>query len=56
MLARVDGDPLLVVGWYGDGKTLVWTSDIAPHWCPEPFTSWEGYARLWNKALDWLAT
>jgi uncharacterized membrane protein len=56
VLARVDGDPLLVVGSYGDGKTLVWTSDIAPHWCPEPFTSWEGYAKLWNQALDWLAT
>ena len=56
MLARVEVDPLLVVGSYGDGKALVWPSDIAPHWCTEPFTSWEGYAKLWNQALGWLAT
>ena len=54
VLARVNGDPLLVIGEHGRGKALAWTSDIAPHWCPEPFTTWEGYARLWNQAIDWL--
>lgn len=56
VLARVDGDPLLAVGEYGRGKTLAWTTDIAPHWCPEPFTEWEGYARLWNKTVNWLVS
>ena len=58
VLARVgeDGDPLLLVSEPGDGKALVWTSDIAPHWCPEPFTTWEGYERLWNQAVGWLSS
>jgi uncharacterized membrane protein len=54
VLARVNGNPLLVIGEHGRGRTLAWTSDIAPHWCPEPFTSWEGYTRLWNQAVSWL--
>lgn len=54
VLARVGEDPLLVVGEYGSGRALAWTSDIAPHWCPEPFTSWEGYGRLWDQAVGWL--
>jgi uncharacterized membrane protein len=56
VLARVNGDPLLVVGEPGSGKTLAWTSDIGPHWCPEPFASWEGYSRLWNQAVSWLCS
>lgn len=54
VLARINGDPLLVVGKAGGGRTLAWTSDIAPHWCPEPFTFWEGYERLWAQSVDWL--
>lgn len=54
LIARIDGDPLLAAGEYGEGRTLVWTSDIGPHWCPEEFASWEGYARLWNQAVTWL--
>lgn len=54
VLASVNEDPLLIVGEYGSGTTLAWTSDIAPHWCPEPFTSWDGYRRLWNQAIGWL--
>ncbi|MEW6638277.1 MAG: glutamine amidotransferase [Actinomycetota bacterium] len=54
VLARVGDDPLLVIGEYGDGRTLAWASDIGPHWCPEPFTSWEGYAKMWRQATEWL--
>ncbi len=54
VLARIHEDPLLVVGQHGEGKTLVWTSDIGPHWCPEPFATWEGYLRLWTQAVTWL--
>jgi uncharacterized membrane protein len=58
MLARtpadVGGHPLLVTCRYGEGRTLAWTSDVGPHWLPEEFARWEGYARLWRQALDWL--
>jgi uncharacterized membrane protein len=55
VLARVGAHPLLAVRTVGQGRTLVWTSDIGPHWCPEPFVTWEGYGRLWLQALAWLA-
>ena len=48
------GHPLLVVGSYGAGRTLAWASDIGPHWLPEAFATWPGYARLWQQALAWL--
>ncbi len=52
--ADVGGHPLLVTGAYGEGRTLAWTSDVGPHWLPDEFARWEGYARLWKQALDWL--
>jgi len=55
VLAKVNGYPLLATRDVGKGRTLVWTSDIGPHWCPAPFASWEGYARLWQQAMQWLA-
>ena len=48
------GHPLLVAGTHGKGRTLAWTSDIGPHWVPDAFVAWDGYARLWRQALDWL--
>lgn len=55
VLAKANGDPLLVVGANGKGRVLAWTSDIGPHWCPESFTDWDGYSRLWNQAMKWLS-
>lgn len=54
VVATVDERPLLVCGAFGSGRTLAWTSDIAPHWCPEPFLEWPGYPRLWRNAIAWL--
>lgn len=55
VLARVNGEPLLLVSEPGQGRTLAWTSDIGPHWCPKAFTGWEGYAELWDRAARWLS-
>jgi uncharacterized membrane protein len=46
--------PLLAVAQRGKGRTLVWTSDIGPHWLPQEFTEWPGYRRLWAQAFSWL--
>jgi uncharacterized membrane protein len=58
LLARVPdaqgGHPLLATGTFGRGRTLAWTSDIGPHWLPQPFADWPGYARLWRQCLSWL--
>ncbi|WP_181703159.1 glutamine amidotransferase [Chthonobacter albigriseus] len=48
------GHPLLVAGRHGKGRTLAWTSDIGPHWLPQPFVDWPGYRQLWTQALTWL--
>ena len=55
LIATVDGHPLLATMLVGKGRTLAWTSDIGPHWCPQPFVEWEGYSRLWQQALTWLS-
>ena len=48
------GHPLLVTGQFGRGRTAVWTSDIGPHWLPQSFVDWPGYARLWTNLLGWV--
>jgi uncharacterized membrane protein len=50
---RETGDPMLVVGSEGEGKTLAYTSDPAPHWGCN-FVHWDGYDRFWENALEWL--
>lgn len=52
--ADAGGHPLLAVGTHGRGRTLAWTSDIGPHWLPDSFVAWPGYARLWRQALQWV--
>jgi len=48
------GHPLLVVGHFGAGKSVAWMSDMGPHWVPQTFIDWPGYARLWRQMLSWL--
>jgi uncharacterized membrane protein len=55
VLARVDSSPLLVTGTVESGRTLAYMTDIGPHWAPPAFVEWEGYARLWDQAVRWLA-
>ncbi len=55
LLARTGEYPLLAVQEVGKGRTLAWASDIGPHWCPETFMAWPGYARMWVQAVTWLA-
>ena len=50
--ATVDGDLLLVVGDYGDGSAVAFTTDCAPHWAPEAFLEWEYLPTLWGSILD----
>lgn len=49
------GHPLIAIRKYGKGRSLVWMSDIGPHWCPLKFTQWEGYATFWRNAVHYLA-
>lgn len=53
--ATVEDRPMLVLGDHGAGRTLAFATDIGPHWAPEAFTGWAGFARLWDRAVRWLA-
>jgi uncharacterized membrane protein len=53
--ATVGEDVLIATSDYGKGRTLVWTSDIGPHWCPNEFVDWPGYGPLMSGMIQWLA-
>jgi uncharacterized membrane protein len=55
LIATVGEFPLLATRVVDQGRTPAWTSDIGPHWCPETFVQWPGYARFWKQAIEWLA-
>jgi len=55
LLATIEGAPLLAAMEIGAGRSVAWTSDIAPHWCPLPFTRWPGYATLMRQIVEWAA-
>lgn len=55
VVATVGGDVLIATRKVGEGRSLVWTSDIGPHWCPEDFLAWDGFAPLVGGMLRWLA-
>ncbi|MCJ7573600.1 glutamine amidotransferase, partial [Candidatus Bathyarchaeota archaeon] len=39
----------------GKGRSVAWTSDIGPHWCPRMFAEWDGYGELWSRMLGWAS-
>ncbi|MCY7394606.1 MAG: glutamine amidotransferase [Nocardioides sp.] len=55
VVATVGDDVLVATREVGKGRSLVWTSDIGPHWCPEDFLAWDGFAPLVGGMLRWLA-
>jgi uncharacterized membrane protein len=47
------GDPLLATGKFGQGMTLAYMSDPAPHWGCN-FVYWKHYNQFWLKCIDLL--
>ena len=43
----------VAVGEIGQGRTLAFTSDPAPHWGLN-FVFWEKYNQFWINVVDWL--
>lgn len=54
VLVRCGDDPFLVVGSWGQGRTMAFASDCGPHWAPPPFLDWQYHDRFWAQALRWL--
>jgi uncharacterized membrane protein len=55
VLAQVGDDVLLACREIGRGRTVAYTTDCGPHWCPPPFVAWSGYARVWQQMVGWAA-
>jgi uncharacterized membrane protein len=55
LVLQAGDHPLLATRDVGAGRSLIWASDIGPHWCPPPFLQWGGYAQLWQGVIRWLA-
>lgn len=55
VIATVGSHPLLVVDSEGEGRTAAFMSDMAPHWLPQEFLAWAGYAPMWQQLISWLA-
>jgi uncharacterized membrane protein len=54
-VASVGNDPLIACGSFGQGRSVAFASDCAPHWAPEAFISWDGYQKLWLQIVAWSA-
>jgi len=54
LVATVGEDVLIATAEVEAGRSLVWTSDIGPHWCPVEFSAWEGFAPLMAAMVHWL--
>lgn len=50
-----DDDPLIVIGESGKGKSMAFSTDLAPHWGTD-FVKWEYYDKFWYQAIQWLTT
>jgi uncharacterized membrane protein len=55
LVASMKGDPFIAVQDVEKGRSAVFASDCGPHWGPPAFVNWEGYPRLWNNLVSWLA-
>lgn len=56
VVVKVGNDPLVAVGSFGKGRSLAFTSDVAPHWAPPEFMNWRHYPGLWSSMIGWAAT
>jgi uncharacterized membrane protein len=54
LLATIDGNPFIVLGSYGKGRAIAFTSDLTKHW-GTGFIEWDGYGRFWHNAVLWVA-
>lgn len=55
VIARCGPDPLLVAGEFGAGRSVAWTTDVAPHWAPSELLEWAYFAPLWASIVSWTA-
>ncbi|GAX06718.1 hypothetical protein IWT25_02065 [Secundilactobacillus pentosiphilus] len=55
VLMTIDGHPFLITRKVGQGRTLAYTTDIAPHWASQDFMSWTHYGQFFSRCIHWLS-
>jgi len=55
VIATFGEDVFMAAGRYGEGRTLAFASDVAPHWGSPEFLKWGSYSRLFHNIALWLA-
>lgn len=55
LVATIKGDPFVATADSGAGRSLVWTSDIGPHWCPSSVLDDDRFGAFWRAAVAYLA-
>jgi uncharacterized membrane protein len=46
--------PLLAVRNYGKGRSVIWSTDIGPHWLSSAFLGWPLYGKLMANIVTWV--
>jgi uncharacterized membrane protein len=46
--------PLLAVRNYGKGRSVIWSTDIGPHWLSHDFLGWRHYGTLMANIVTWV--
>jgi uncharacterized membrane protein len=54
LLMTVNGDPFVVAGEHGAGRSLAYAGDVGPHWGPRELVTSEAYMQFWDQAIAWL--
>lgn len=55
VLAQYEGDPIITIGEFGKGRSIAFATDCAPHWCSVEFCESQGYKRLFQNMVKWMA-
>lgn len=56
MLAQTAlGDPLIVLGGYGGGRAIAYTTDCVQDWASPELLAWSHYGQLWDRLVQWVA-
>jgi uncharacterized membrane protein len=53
VVVNYQNDPILSLRRTGNGSTVAWASDCAPHWLPVEFCEWQYNKLLWQRVLAW---
>lgn len=53
IVATVGEDVLIAAAEVGSGRSVVWTTDIGPHWCPAELSRWEGFDPVMAALIRW---